>query len=549
MVLAEASQTSPYFGFEGGSLPRHNQHRTQQAATGTRHHEGPNCAVSLARTGSARIPNQPCLDSISVNQRAQHRDSRNKFNTLTPAEAAAHARRLRTGCDGRQAPSRTASVLHKPRAPPMLVGDQQLTMTLDRRRPKQPDSNRYSLKLASDTIDCAPHRHLGQSMSLDLAREHSNSIQSSPVFLHANRPKLRDITESRDSLTNSALKQRNSTSRLSLSSSTSKVFQNFKRLFQRPSSAADQPASTRYGNNKTIYNQPQSRARSPSDTFSYASSRSKPSECFNQSNNTLGESISQICLNRSQSPQPVCEPPPSDFKSMSYMENNSTSPVNYSNYDEFTKLRNEQTNNLLSSSNIHKTNSDLQRQHTLDSTYNAIPNYYNLHHIDDDTSESWQLTSLPVSYERNLTTVFEERRDIDKSQSQQPPKQDHQTSKPPTSSFNKRHPLSIQPPTNFSDQTSQYKTPVNNCSNVNSSRRDDSPSSACSPSQSMSSIATVDSVLDSDQQVKSATRRASFRFSYTQPLTFDNNVRSLLNYLRSINNVFPLTWSHLSLLN
>lgn len=429
-----------------GSLPRLGQRRPAKEANSN----------SLARAASVRAWNQP--DSVSVAPASLHRHShqpqgpgRPKFSTLTPAEAQAHAKRLRANL---RAPSRTASVLHKPRAPPMLVDD----------RPAPPVSSPSPARHSLDLPDCAPPSAL-QTMSLDLgeAARSLTSYTGSPrgpiAFL-----KLAGAHNQ------ASLKQRQA-SRTSLSSSTSKVIQNFKRLFQRQTSA---PSSR----------QAQARSISPSaDSLSYSSFQTSP--------HSLASSISQTCLNRSQSPATTCLPPPPscDLKSMNYMQSNGalSESVNYSNYDDFTRVRNEQTNNLL---HLHKPTG--QQSSDL---------YSNLSHIDDDTN-SWHLSSLPIAFEGNLTTVFEEQANHSGRQ------------RAPAGLPNPPEPHN----TNFRSVSSASRNEPANHGNCRIS----------SPSQSMSSIATIDSVLDSSACNKQLlnSRRTSFRFSYTQPVVYDQQVRS-----------------------
>lgn len=428
--------------YYSGSLPRLSQQQQQQLNQQRASKES-SCR-SLARASSVRAWAQ--LDSVSVapQRLSQHQHSnRNKFNTLTPAEAQAHAKRLRAGL---RTPSRTASVLHKPRAPPMLAP------TTDQRPQCSPSPR--------DLPDCAPPSAL-QSMSVDLgdpARSiASSSSYSSPRSL-AGFSKLRNIEHQQSS---QCLKQRQA-SRNSLSSSTSKVIQNFKRLFQR-----------------------QAPAPAPSPTPSNADALS-----YSSFHTSLNESVSQICLNRSHSPATICQPlPPScDLKSMSYLEGNATlsQSVNYSNYDDFTRLRNEQTSNLL-------------HQSRPASNHHPDDLYSNLSHIDDD-SNSWQLTSLPIAYERNLTTVFEE-------QANQAGLQRRALKPNPPD-----------PPVNFRSMTSTNHIGT----------EDESNRRISSPSQSLSSVATIDSVLDSSVSNKQTlnSKRTSFRFSYTQPIVYDE-VRSV----------------------
>lgn len=107
----------------------------------------------------------------------------------------------------------------------------------------------------------------------------------------------------------------------------------------------------------------------------------------------LGYSVSKLSLNRSQTP-PICPPPLStELKSMSYMSS-------YSNYDEFTRKRNEQNANLLNRS-VRMRNRETTEVDTVDHG-NEIGSK------PDCVSIPWQLNSLPVTYERNLATVPED---------------------------------------------------------------------------------------------------------------------------------------------
>lgn len=458
---------------------------------------------------------------------------RNKYNTLTPAEAKKLNRSLFTGanlpaatsrqphhhqCAGlRQAPIRTASVLHKPRAPPIIVTDLGTTIdqldgfSLRNHRSHTPNDNiarpgalnrsasirsasicptggladgrrhtfnhsqtsamnsRSSLSYSGassaatqpkqSTIYQSQHlaqRHQQSSLEESISDLSFKSSLDCPIFdpmrmqtvsvdlgnhCTGNKPQhdpaLRGQTIARikyntlnsassrlfsgesysstqsgmststlrpasvtpsksgadseaapPSSTHSSRPAR-SASKPSLSASTYKVFQspfaNFKRLLRsmpRPFAGPDESTPTLNANFDTT------------TTSSHCNGAASNCNAESLGDLSISDSISQLGLNKSQSP-PACPPPPGELKSMCYME----SAINYSNYDEFTKARNERM---------------AQRQQAVRDGLDPA-NALNHHHLDDrlsiesHDSEAWQMTSLPVYYERNLTTVFEEK--------------------------------------------------------------------------------------------------------------------------------------------
>lgn len=484
-------------------------------------------------------------DYVSVNSRLligninTSNEVTNKYRTLTSAET----KQLTKYLNSRQ-PTRTASVLHKPRAPPMVVTDLDDYGMLSIAPPRPPKSQipdqtnvvandclpvdpikRQSLRSSSscgngchrdsvnlganhsssiyskqdkhivnlnklqispndsmsnlsfrsslDVVDSAYGSDRLQTMSVDLGnqsqQQYSNNIMG---YNHAQYFDQKDKNKLSDDSYCSAKSHISDTGKLknTLSLSTSKVFQNqifnIKKFFRHMPIRRSFMGSTNNDNERKTAS---TETNQPEDQYS------------------LNESLSQICLNRSQSP-PVCPPPPKELKSMSYMENS----VNYSNYDEFTRARNKHTSTLL---NSHARSSQRQSNQNNDC---GLPI------VDREDSESWQLTSLPISFERNLTTVFEEK--------QNPKAKTFHKNKAPVAPLQSVNPKvdgddkSIKPPRDFDDVVG-----VKN-----------SASSSCS-SQSLASITTTDSVLDFHRQ-----NNSSFRFSYTD----SNNVYAQVSFLQ-----------------
>jgi hypothetical protein len=374
---------------------------------------------------------------------------RNKYNTLTPAEAKKLNRFL-----GNRPPARTASVLHKPRAPPIKV------------------------------------------TNLD----NTNVTPTKNNYFPANIPE-----------------RPQSASKLSLSSSTYKVFEsplaNFKKLFRgmhRPFSQSNNTES-QDNSNKTTTRQQQCDNTSIADL-------------------SLSDSISQISLNKSQSPT-VLPPPPSELKSMCYIE----SGVNYSNYDEFTRARNERMRgNLRRASNVGRAPS-LNRPR-LDSQISNIISYDNssvqheqqasFNKSDDSDDSSWQMTSLPVYYERNLTKVFKEKQppcievvassrqsqvkatDFERALSVVDPDEIYQT---------------IKPPKRFDDPNNHLPVRGNDTS------CDRAPSVDSFKSQTQSFATITDATLELHRRQPAT----PFRFSFAQPLNDTDQVSFVLVYYLS----------------
>lgn len=371
---------------------------------------------------------------------------RNKYNTLTPAEA----KKLGKYLSHRQAPIRTASVLNKPRAPPIVVTNldddgidlkQPATSQQQQQQQQISSPSQYhdsisnlSFKSSRDSPDCAQqtvNRNF-QTMSVDIG--YSQTGQCRPVSINFDttrtrlrcQPKRSNTLNSRifdDSFSSAKsdfinlsgrsssatptkfsyfpahvaptplVEPDRSSSKLSLSSSTYKVFQSplakFKRLFrgiQRPFSQANtnrsdgQEKTTTINANKT-HHQQQTCARSLAD-FS------------------LNDSLSQSSLNKSQSPTVLPPALPEELRSLGYIGGGS---VDYSNYDEFTKARNnELTLPKRNSRNLHSNDTNGNNSGQQHSSFMRSGG-------DDSDEGSWQMTSLPVYFERNLTTVFEEK--------------------------------------------------------------------------------------------------------------------------------------------
>lgn len=499
----------------------------------------PNSVVSsIAPSDSVSVSNRQSnnLDSLS------HRlpDARNKFNTLTPAEA----KRLKVYLQCKQ-PTRTASVLHKPRAPPLVVTNHETPIQA---KSSGCDTYAHSNGLPTDYQDkkqatsnnvrssssCSDHGYRDQRHSLNYGSTYVPNVQTKGIYnLSTNNGNNNDINSKNAIIQNSP---NNSDSSLSFMSSLDVIDSAYgSDRLQTMSVDLGIPASQQYGTcSKNNFKHSQLQSSHQESKFceeSFASAKSHQSDSSrlknslssstskvfqnqlsnikkffrympirrsfmshdskrpvdsNQQNNydiKQDKSLSQISINRSHSP-PVCPPPPKELKSMSYME----SGVNYSNYDDFTRARNHQTSTLL---NGHSRNP----QPSTDSNHVGVTSQT----VDREDS-SWQLASLPVAYERNLTTVFEEKHnssDIDKN-----------NIKKSSASYNVYSPHAdgdqlIKPPRNFEDNGL-----------ANPSTKTDSSTSS---SQSLASISGADVNLEIQRRIAT-----SFRFSYAQPNSFEN---------------------------
>lgn len=422
------------------------------------------------------------------------RELRNKYNTLTLAEA----KKLNGHLNGRR-PIRTASVLHKPRAP-------------------QPRS-----------LSRTPSKSINQTLALE-----NRTLQDSN----------RTLNESFYSASSDC--KCKSASKASLTSSTSRAlkdqFSHFKKFFRispiRRSfigSSATSGSSNNISSGRNTGDDHQHHHRKPlppqpprlaadlqhNNHQSAATTTASTATMCDQ--NSLSDYISDLCLNRSQSP-PVCPPPPGELKSMIYMESNLD---DYSNYDEFTYLRNQRTSALLMNSLHH------QRAPEPRSNKNQHQHHRHYHHhhrvgqhsngsggsssngtennspssLDQDDQDCWQMTSLPVAYERNLTNVMEERQQ--EASNAAPPGYTENNNSNHSSSDLKVLPACngfIKPPESFVD--------TNGGGGV---QQLSSGMSHTSSNQSLTSVTTTDSVLDFHRQTGT-----SFRFSYGQPTAYEN---------------------------
>lgn len=417
----------------------------------------------------------PAVDTVSMNRSSYYQqnrskfnsiDRRSKYNTLTPAEAKKIRGYLDIAASSHNAqpvsrymqPAKTASVLQRPRPPPITVPDDLLYQPKSATTATGGSNNNYyenvndrsasscsnrrdqrhsinygqfyankhvlasngntfngpmpasssnngsnsvrvspsdsetnlSFRSSLDVMDSAYGSDRLQTLSVDLGNPHQQYQRpgkTSNCHLPNGGPYSIDSysQESQNKLSDdsyASAKSYQSESKFktlaknSLSYSTSKVFQ------------------SQLGNLKKFLRYMPMR-RSLMGNLAPSSSQQKPGPQINGQRD-LSESISQLCLNRSQSP-PVCPPPlPGELKSMTYMENSS---VNYSNYDDFTSLRNQQSL-LRMGYQQSKTDSKQEAQTTESNIDDGL---------DNSDSTSWHLQSLPLTYERNLTTVFEER--------------------------------------------------------------------------------------------------------------------------------------------
>lgn len=368
-------------------------------------------------------------ETISMSDRFSTQDSHSvklacKFNTLTPSEA----RKLTRGFGGR-VPVRTASVLHKPRAPSTLI-----VTSLD-------DFSQPNSKITAS-----------------LGNNACNNNQKSRFSNHLS---------------------------------------NLKRIF-------------RYV--------PIGRSFMSNDTET-KSEQTTPTKNVRQ--------MSRTSLDDSQSPT-VFPPPPNELKTMSYLLN----AARYSNYDEFTSTRNKISDAMMNNSlpgrrrdgpngsaplredhfSSARSRENLPHQpHNRPRMTPRIP----LHDTMKGSCESWQLTSLPTDYEKNLGTLYEERKsftDLSQNVYSSPTNGDIECIYGFNTSFVRRQ--LPQTPNNFDDKS------LNKSARLSNGVSDQTDSS-----QSLTSTNTSDSFLD--QQRQTAT---NFRFSYSQPRSFQQTTNNQVSF-------------------
>ena len=347
-----------------------------------------------------------------------------------------------------------------------------------------------------------------------------------------------------------------SDSKVSLSNSTyNKMFQspfaNFKKLFRnmprpftnggplgsRQATATPKPENNVSSLDPKLYN------TSVSNNYTCRRQLKLDNSCQSDvslADISISDSISQISLNKSQSP-PVYPPPPGELKSMSYME----SAINYSNYDEFTRARNERLNTRqqLFSTKLNSQNgfASLVTGQGDDNQHQQHSNLKSTNGLDE--MDSWQLTSLPVYYERNLTTVFEEKQaSCDNARDGQ--QSSDKDSKWAHNDLDQQQ--MIKPPMDFDDNgQKRYTDDAVGGDDTDRSTFDKRQQSDLSEtnklSQSLTSSTTADSVLDYQQQDKKQEQQRQqacdtlvpakpYRFSFAQPLPSnpDNNLVSVV---------------------
>lgn len=331
--------------------------------------------------------------------------------------------------------------------------------------------------------------------------------------------------------TGSMFKTPRSASKASLSSSTYKVLQspfaNFKKLFRnlpRPFSgvaaAQDTQSADSHYNVNNRHPDDDDKAKQIQTDFLNISCQSDQTTIGNIS---ISDSVSQISLNKSQSP-PVCPPPPGELKSMSYME---SANVNYSNYDDFTRARNERMARQQAEKSARQQNGDQ------DDGYQSKPTTNN-----DSDADSWQMTSLPVYYERNLTTVFEEKQAscelADKNFGGRSELDIYNN----TGTFFGGGSQSIGPPSDFDDSSHKRVNQLNenedNDITDEQSQQQQQPIKTSRSIQSLvSSSSTSDSALDFQQrQQQLATSvvvpSTPYRFSFGQPIQTNDQVSVMI---------------------
>lgn len=220
---------------------------------------------------------------------------RSKFNTLTPAEA----RKINTFLAPRRAPSRTASVLNKPRPPPIVT-----TTNLD---------NLDTRSVDVTTTHRPPPPLYGESGGEYITRQLSNLSHNS---------------------------NRSSASRTSLSSSTYKVFQSPFAIFKRLITSSNIVDSNHNSNNKTSQstdNKDNDFFKIPFDNESIKSSsgqRHALAVCDDNRPRSYHPNLNNSNLVTGANQQSDDLDGSGDG---SFMERSS----NYSNYDDFTRSRNE----------------------------------------------------------------------------------------------------------------------------------------------------------------------------------------------------------------
>lgn len=385
------------------------------------------------------------------------------------------------------------------------------------------------------------YKNFSQKVSDDSYVSAKSDISAMDVTL---RPGCEAPQRQLSNLSNNS--KRSSVSKNSLSSSTYKVFQspfaNIKRFFRNNIPKQFNASAGNDGGDEGISaNEKSTNTGISNDSF-------KSSLSKNMSELSLSADSSSI-FNRSQTP-PVCPPPPGELKSMCYMG----SSINYSNYDEFTRSRNERLGGWPQSDGMAEDMFQRQTSSVLPRLPSQPPPVHRLNSLQpngsthvtqqqhpspsrserDDRQDSWQLASLPVSFERNLATVFEEQKQQQTQNinsqiayehcSYMSSYQAHQQQSFDTATYANgqlqqqlRKNNLIKPPLSFDDDdrrrdARKLKTADDVALALTSNN------SKSSSNQSLASTTTTDSILDYQRQQQQVPA-SPYRFSFAQPLS------------------------------
>lgn len=493
-------------------------------------------SINLDRRPYANLPsdtNSANIESLShhsqqfsLNHNQKYRSNLHKSNTLTPADV----KKLASQNFGQRRAVRTASVLRKPKAPPPLK-----TTNFD---DEIVQSNHQMLSLNLDSNSSRLSSTLPRNRTL-IPTTKSISPDPAPFTASIAAPGYNYHSQNRSQNHNQHQSQ-DSNSRLKLLKMT--PISSFKRFWKLMS-----------GNISDEKKLSSSTGCSTSDNSKLSISENLHKDNSRLYLSSIG-SLGTDSIDNSASPT-MCPPLSDQLKSVSYM----ASANNYSNYDEFTRSRNKLSSTLLNHShsqrvttkkhlesydddrtgnreciNVANNNNKIQTNVATScrSQFNNNNNYDSFHQNNNDYSrpksdltklvsdnqaddDAWQLSSLPLTYEKNLSTLYEERQNHSDSINDKT-----LTSNDFVYGFGTNDLQNVS--SNLDEPTLDKKRLLQQHSNGVSDQTDSS--------QSLNSTNTSDSFIENQRQ-----NAKNFRFSYGQPKSFQQQQQTKVSSNKQAN--------------